>query len=84
MERMARLYIYIYIYAPAKFKKFTKFKSVVARITTHLKQCHATKFCYCKLLLKKVDASSTCCNSCTLLQFATTKIACQELLRDNV
>ena len=26
-----------------------KLKSVVARITTHLKHCHATKFRYCKL-----------------------------------
>ena len=40
----------------------TFLKSVVARITTHLKHCHATTFCCCKL--KKVDASSTtkfCC-----------------------
>ena len=26
-----------------------KLKSVVGRITTHLKHCHATKFCCCKL-----------------------------------
>ena len=39
--------------------------------TTHLKHCHATKFCR---LLKKVDTSSACCNM--LLQLATTKFGC--------
>ena len=52
-----------------------KLKSVVTRITTHLKHCHATKVCCCKLktiMLIKVVASSTCCNM--LLQLATTKL----------
>ena len=53
-----------------------KLKSVVARITTYLKHCHATKFCCCKLkkFVEKSDASSTCCNM--LLQLATTKFCC--------
>ena len=44
--------------------------------TTHLKHCHATKFVVAswKNLLKKVDASSTCCNM--LLQLATMKFCC--------
>ena len=50
--------------------------NVVARITTHLKHCHATKFVVAgwKNLLKKVDVSSTCCNM--LPQLATTKFCC--------
>ena len=47
------------------------------RYTTHLKHCHATKKLLLqveKKLLKKVDASSTCCNM--LLQIATTKFCC--------
>ena len=50
-----------------------KLKSVVARINAHLKHCHATKFAVAswKNVLKKVDATSTCCNM--LLQLATTK-----------
>ena len=46
-------------------------------VLTHLKHCHATKFCCYNLkkcIEKKVDASSTCCN--TLFQLATTKFCC--------
>ena len=53
-----------------------KLKSVVARITTHLNHCHTTKFVVAswKNLLKKLYASSSCCNM--LLQLATTKFCC--------
>ena len=52
-----------------------KLKSVVARITAHLKHCQATKCCKLKnLLKKKVNASWTCCNM--LLELATTEFCC--------
>ena len=49
-----------------------KLKSVVARITTHLKHCHATKFCCCKLKKSRrkfnslQHAASTCNNEILL------------------
>ena len=74
-----QVYIRLITKSVSKFQNFYvllcwKLESVVARITTHLKHCHATKFCCWKNLLKKVDASSTCCNM--LLQLATTKFCC--------
>ena len=51
----------------------TFLESVVARITTHLKHCHATKFCCCKLK-KVVEKSRRQFNM--LLQLATTKFCC--------
>ena len=51
-----------------------KLKSVVARITTHLKHCHSTKFLLLQVeknCWKKIDASSTCWSN-----FATTKFCC--------
>ena len=51
----------------------TFLESVVARITTHLKHCHATKFC-CWKLKKFVEKSRRQFNM--LLQLATTKFCC--------
>ena len=57
-------------------------KALLHVFTTHLKHCHATKVCCCKLktiMLIKVVASSTCCNM--LLQLATTKLVAWQCLR---
>ena len=51
-----------------------RLESVVGRITTHLKHCHATTFCCCKL--KKFVEKSRC--QFKLLQHAAS------LLGDNV
>ena len=66
------MYIILH-FCPKNYALRCKLKSVVARITTHLKHCHATKFCCCKLK-KVVEKSRRHFNM--LLQLATTKFCC--------
>ena len=66
------MYIILH-FCPKNYALRCKLKSVVARITTHLKHCHATKFCCCKLK-KVVEKSRRQFNM--LLQLATTKFCC--------
>ena len=58
-----------------------KLKNIVARITTHLKHCHATTFRCCKLKqhLHQVELASTFFNKC--FQLATTYFVAWQCLR---
>ena len=58
-----------------------KLRSVIAHITTHLKHCHATQFCCCKL--NKFVEKSRCQFKFlqhAKLQLATTKFCCMTML----